>query len=100
MKCENIQFNLSVYLDDTLTTDERVAVDAHLAQCPLCRQKAADYQALRQQLRILERPQLPVDLLVSMRARRAGNQNRSPARTAQRFYRARSSLAADAIDAF
>lgn len=69
MKCENIQFNLSVYLDDTLTSQERAAVDEHLARCPLCRQKAADYQALRQQLRILERPQLPADLLVSMRAR-------------------------------
>ncbi|MDQ6788046.1 MAG: zf-HC2 domain-containing protein [Acidobacteriota bacterium] len=69
MKCENIQFNLSVYADDILRTDERAIVDAHLAQCPLCRQKLSDFQLVRHDLRILSRPQMPADLLVSLRNR-------------------------------
>lgn len=69
MKCENLQFNLSIYLDDCLNEDERTFVDEHLAQCPLCRQKLADFQSLRTDLRALTRPELPVDLLVSMRTR-------------------------------
>ncbi len=69
MKCENLQFSLSVYLDDCLNDGERALVDRHLAQCPLCRQKLADFQALRNDLRTLSRPELPSDLLVSMRSR-------------------------------
>lgn len=69
MKCENIQFNLSVYLDDILTNEERGTVERHLAQCPLCRQSADDYQTLRRDLRVLERPPLSPDLLVSLRNR-------------------------------
>lgn len=67
MKCENLQLNLPVYSDDVLTAEERALVDGHLAQCPLCRQKAAEFQLLRNDLRGLSRPELPVDLLVSMR---------------------------------
>ena len=69
MKCENLQFNLSVYLDDILTKEERASVDEHLVQCPLCRQKLAEYQALRNSLRVVARPELPNDLLVSLRSR-------------------------------
>lgn len=69
MKCENLQFNLSVYLDDILTIEERENVDGHLAQCPLCRQKAAEFQALRNSWRVLARPEMPNDLLVSVRNR-------------------------------
>ena len=69
MKCENLQFNLSVYLDDILTDGEHAAVDEHLARCPLCRQKLADFQMLRRDLRILARPEMPVDLMMSVRNR-------------------------------
>jgi anti-sigma factor RsiW len=69
MKCENLQFNLSVYLDDCLVEDERALVDRHLAQCPLCRQKLADFQSLRAGLRSLARPELPIDVLTAMRSR-------------------------------
>lgn len=69
MKCENIQFNLSVYADDILTGDERAAVDAHLPQCPLCRQKLSDFQFLRRDLRSLKRPTMPAELLNSVRNR-------------------------------
>ena len=69
MKCENLQLNLSVYLDDILTIEERATVDEHLARCPLCRQKLADFQALRLDLRVLARPELPNELLVAVRSR-------------------------------
>jgi len=69
MKCENLQLNLSVYLDDILRDEERVTLDEHLVRCPLCRQKLADFQALRLDLRVLPRPELPIDLLVAVRSR-------------------------------
>lgn len=69
MKCEDLQFNLPVYLDDCLTTEERAATDAHLAACPLCRERLADFQALKNDVRILPRAAMPPDLLRSMRAR-------------------------------
>ena len=69
MKCENLQLNLPVYLDDILTIEERATVDEHLPHCPLCRQKLADFQALRMDLRVLQRPELPNDLLVALRSR-------------------------------
>lgn len=75
MKCENLQFNLSIYLDDCLTGDERVQVDAHLAQCPLCRQKLADFQELRNNLRMLARPEIPNYILNSVRSAVAAELN-------------------------
>lgn len=69
MKCENLQLNLSVYLDEILTVEERESVDRHLEQCPLCRQKADEFQSARNSLRLMSRPEMPRDLLVSMRTR-------------------------------
>ncbi len=69
MKCENLQFNLSVYLDDCLIEQERAVVDEHLARCPLCRQKLADFQVLRNALRALPRYAMPNDLLTATRFR-------------------------------
>lgn len=68
MKCENLQFNLSLYIDKILTDEERAAVDKHLAQCPLCRQKLDDFAALRQSLRQMSAsPAMPKDLLASVK---------------------------------
>ncbi len=67
MKCENLQFNLSLYIDDILTDEERGIVDAHLAQCPLCRQKLDDFKALRQNLVQISQPVMPKDLLASVK---------------------------------
>jgi len=67
MKCEDLQLNLATYLDDILTGEERATVDEHLVRCPLCRQKLADFQALRIGLRALSRPALPNERLNSMR---------------------------------
>lgn len=67
MKCENLQFNLSLYIDNILTDDERALVDTHLAQCPLCRQKLDDFRALRQSLKRISQAQMPKDLLASVK---------------------------------
>lgn len=69
MKCENIQFNLSVYYDDVLTASERAAIDAHLPACPLCRERLADFKLLRNDLRAFSRRAMTNDLLASMRTR-------------------------------
>ena len=66
MKCENLKFNLSLYIDDILTDEERALTDAHLVQCPLCRQKLDDFRALRQNLKRVTEPALPKNLLASV----------------------------------
>jgi hypothetical protein len=79
MKCENIQFNLSLYIDDILTDEERAVVEAHLGQCPLCRQKRDDYIALRQSLRRPAMPAMPKDLLASVKTAMAAELAPAPA---------------------
>ncbi|MDQ2747634.1 MAG: zf-HC2 domain-containing protein [Acidobacteriota bacterium] len=69
MKCENLQFNLPLYLDDILSETERADAEKHLAQCPVCRQKLADFHSLRNSLRILPRPILSNERLQMMRNR-------------------------------
>jgi hypothetical protein len=69
MKCEDLQLNLSIYLDDILTVEERAPVTDISCAVPVCRQKLADFQALRNNLRVLSRPQMTGDLLISIRSR-------------------------------
>ncbi len=68
MKCENLQFNLPLYLDDSISNEERAALDAHLVVCPVCRQKLADFQSIRNNLRVMSRPAMPQNLMNSVRA--------------------------------
>lgn len=67
MKCENVQFSLSLYTDGVLTDEETLATDNHLAQCPLCRQKLDEYASLRQSLRAFRAPAMPKDLLANVK---------------------------------
>lgn len=67
MRCENLQFSLPIYLDDILSENERAAMENHLAQCPLCRHKLADFQALRNDLRVMPRPVLSPERLTALR---------------------------------
>lgn len=67
MKCENSQFNLPLYAENILADVERENLDAHLAQCPLCRARAAEFQLLRNDLRSLPHPAMPSDLLYAVR---------------------------------
>ncbi len=67
MKCEDLQFNLSLYSDDILTDQERDVLDVHLVACPLCRQSLADLQEIRTSLRVLARPAMPLHILNSLK---------------------------------
>ncbi len=67
MRCEDLQLNLSIYLDNVLSDEERIIVDKHLAQCPLCRQKLSGFQMLRRELLVLPRPEASPQLMMSLR---------------------------------
>lgn len=81
MRCEDLQFDLSLPFDG-LPSHNREVLDAHLATCPLCRQRASDLRELSRDLGALSRPELPPALLTSIRATvsdRLGARNMSPA---------------------
>lgn len=67
MKCEELQLNLPIYTDDVLTDEERGAVEAHLSVCPVCRYKLADFQELRNSLRLLARAEMSPQILSSLK---------------------------------
>lgn len=77
MRCEDLQLNLALYLDDSLLENETAILQGHLTSCPLCRQALADMQEIRQGLRSLPRPQIPIAVLNSVRSsvRPLGEQN-------------------------
>jgi hypothetical protein len=69
MSCKDLQEAIALYADgDTLEENARARVDAHLTTCPLCRARAAEFQTLQNDLRVLSRPALPADLLNSVRS--------------------------------
>lgn len=86
MKCENIQFNLPIYPDGILTEQELWAIDAHLPFCPQCQQKLSDFQVVKQDLRHLRRPEMPVDLMNSVRNRVAEEINSSKQKSHIRYF--------------
>jgi anti-sigma factor RsiW len=55
MTCDRCRSLVDEYVDDTLTVDERRAVEAHLADCAACRSIAADVGAIRAAARTLDR---------------------------------------------
>ncbi len=67
MKCESLQFNLPLYIDDVLSAEDRLSIERHLPACPLCRHKLDEYRGLRNELRMTASPVLPVNLLDSVR---------------------------------
>jgi anti-sigma factor RsiW len=66
--CNEIQFDLPVYFDGVLISDEREIVDSHLAACPLCRKRLSEIEGLRGSLRGFARPEIPQSLTASIRA--------------------------------
>lgn len=83
MKCEELQFNIAVYLDDILSADELAATDKHLRQCPVCRDKLANYQLNRNSLRTLARPAMSAEMLNAVRGAVAAEMR--PARKQESF---------------
>jgi hypothetical protein len=67
-RCEELQFDLPLYFDGSLNPDERGAVDAHLPECPLCRQKLSEFEELFLGLRALPRYSVPEQLVDNIRA--------------------------------
>lgn len=67
MKCEDLQFNLSMYADEDFTESEKNLLESHLRKCPVCRAKKTEFAALRNDLRNISRPPMPADLQFSVR---------------------------------
>jgi anti-sigma factor RsiW len=69
MSCKDLQEAIALYADsDTLEENVRARLDAHLVACPLCRARVSEFQTLQNDLRVLSRPEIPVDLLNSVRS--------------------------------
>ena len=67
-KCEELQFDLPLYFDGSLNPDERSTIDAHLPECPLCRQKLSEFEELSLGLKSIPRLPAPDDLVGAIRA--------------------------------
>ena len=67
-KCEEIKFDLPLYFDGSLNADERGAIDGHLPECPLCRQKLSEFEDLYSSLSSMPRHSAPSDLVNAIRA--------------------------------
>jgi len=67
-KCEEIQFDLPLYSDGSLDAAERAAIDAHLPECPLCRQKLSEFELLSLGLRSVPRHSASDEIVNSIRA--------------------------------
>lgn len=67
-KCEELQFDLPLYFDGSLNAEERSAIDIHLPECPLCRQKLSEFQELSAGLKSIPRFEVPEALVESIRA--------------------------------
>jgi anti-sigma factor RsiW len=66
--CESGVAILMEYLEGTLGDDVRVAVEAHVAQCPRCVAFIASYRETLRILRDATAVDMPADLAESLRA--------------------------------
>jgi hypothetical protein len=66
MLCEEIQQELSLYVDDQLALPARVVVDEHLQRCPVCRDQLAGLRSMTRNLSQLARPLPPPELASSI----------------------------------
>ena len=66
-KCEELQFDLPLYFDGSLNAEERSAIDVHLPECPLCRQKLDEFESLSLGLKAIPRFSPPEDLVEVIR---------------------------------
>jgi hypothetical protein len=72
MKCSDLKTSFSNYLDDGLESRESVVqIEKHLSSCPLCRQEMDDLRKIRNGLRSIPRPEIPQNVLDSIRQRLA-----------------------------
>lgn len=67
MKCSSLQFDLAFYADGDLPESSAAAVREHLQACPVCRQTYAETVEMRNALRRMRRPEIPVALYRSIK---------------------------------
>jgi hypothetical protein len=68
MSCDAIQYSLSLYVDDGLTSTERDACYQHLEVCPVCRAHADQLRSVRSGLEMLSKPAPPAELVPAINA--------------------------------
>jgi hypothetical protein len=68
-RCKSYQSLLPLYSSDELSTEEKAALEVHLADCPSCRRIVAEQTALTQQLAALPMYEPSDQLLDAMRRR-------------------------------
>jgi hypothetical protein len=68
MSCDEIQQSLSLYVDNGLTSGQRVACDQHLEVCPVCREHVVELRKLRSSLAMLPKPAPPADMVPMINA--------------------------------
>jgi anti-sigma factor RsiW len=71
---------VTAYVDGQLTGENRTALEAHLAECPACREQEAFERGLRARLRGLPAPEPPAQLEASVRRRLRAARPRHPRR--------------------
>lgn len=67
MKCRDLQFILPLYPDNVLSEAEQSAAAQHMDSCPVCRQKLADLQEIRNHFRAAARPQFSPAAMQALR---------------------------------
>src|SRR3954463_14219244 len=68
MNCDAVQYSLSLYVDDGLTSDERDACYQHLEVCPVCRAHVEELRNLRSGLAMLSAPEPPAEMVPAINA--------------------------------
>src|ERR1043166_2952804 len=63
MSCDAIQYSLSLYVDDGLTSTERDACYKHLEVCPVCRAHVDQLRIMRGALAMLSKPAPPAAMV-------------------------------------
>jgi hypothetical protein len=67
-KCEELQFDLPLFFDGSLDANVRSAIETHLPQCPLCREKLSEFESLSTAFKVMPRMSTPDGLIESIRA--------------------------------
>lgn len=67
MNCKISQSDLSLYADGYLDAGEAARVQAHLAECPVCRDLHFELREIKNGLRRLSRPAVPAEVVISLK---------------------------------
>jgi hypothetical protein len=62
MDCSEIRSNLTLYTDAMLNERASADVEAHLVECPLCRESSSQLHEVRNSMRRMARPEIPSSL--------------------------------------